>query len=108
MKKYLMTLIVMLAMTTFAGSAFAAAVAITPDSTTTIAGAIFTPSTGVTVNLLSTSTAYSANSKHLSGNKCYATLSVGSDIETDDCAIGSTIAAPTDVAATVLTVVAGG
>ena len=102
MKKYLVILVALLAMTAFASSAFAIT-EITPAATTTIAGALFTPSTGVTVKLMSTATAYSANSKHLSGNKCFATISVGSDIESAACGIGETIADPTATDTTVKT-----
>ena len=94
MKKKFVILIALLAMTAFAGSAFAGAIEI--DTTgSEIGDATFVPSTGVTVGLFSTATEYSANSKHLSGSKCYATLSTGSDIQDGPCDVGDVITAPT-------------
>ena len=95
MKKTLVILITLLAMTSFAGTAFA--LLIDPDNTTEVGGADFTPSTGVTVKVIATTTAYAAQSKHLSGNKCYGTLSTGSELESlDTCAVGDVVNAPTD------------
>jgi len=94
MKKYLVISISLLAMMTFAGSAFALET-IDPSNTTTIAGAVFTPSTGVTLKVIATPTAYAAQSKHLSGNKLFGTLSTDSDISTATGVVGNVIAAPT-------------
>jgi hypothetical protein len=91
MKKTLIIATVLFA-TAFAGSALAAT--ITSESTTTIGGAAFVPSTGVTVQALASATAYAVQSKHLSGNKQYGTKHDMSEIDAVDAAVGDECVAP--------------
>lgn len=94
MKKTMTIIAALFATAVFAGSALAAT-AITSTATTTIGGAAFVPSTGVTVNAAASSTAYAVQSKHLSGNKEYGTRHDMSEIDVKDAAVGTVCTAPT-------------
>ena len=94
MKKYLVIAMTLLAMVAFAGSAMATET-IDSDNATTIGGADYVPSTGVTLNATATATAYAVQSKHLSGNKIYGTLHDDSEITDADGTVGNVVGAPT-------------
>jgi hypothetical protein len=95
MKKYLVISMTLFAVVAFSGAAFAA-VSITSDGTS-IGGANYVPSTNVTVSVMASTTAYAAQSKHLSGSKEYGTLSDGSTIVTGTKAVGETVTPVTAV-----------
>lgn len=95
MKKYLVIAMTLLAMVAFTGSAFAVET-IDSDNATTIGGADFVPSTGVTLKAVATATAYAVQSKHLSGNKIYGSLNTDSAISDATGTVGNIVAAPTD------------